>query len=445
MPSAIGFLKSKLIGVEQALEKIRTGDSIVSALAAAEPAALLAQLHTIAPRVRDVTVATCLPMQPYPFYTDPAMRGRFYHDAWFFTPPVRKAHEEAGTTSYVPNHLHRAGLDRLAYQKPTVFAGTCTPPDHLGYVSLSLSVTYERELMEAAGTVILEINENLPRTYGDTIIHCDAVDHFIEHDCAVPELPPAAPDDKDLRIGAAIAELIEDGSTLQIGIGGIPNAVTSMLKGKRDLAIHTEMFTDGMVDLFEAGCIARTPHSFGRETLTGKMVGAFALGTRRLYDFLHRNPAVALMRGSWVNDPYVIARNRKQVSINTTLEVDLTGQVCSESIGPRQFSGTGGQSDTAVGAQMSEGGRSFIALYSTTALKQPDGSRKTISKIVPTLTPGAAVTLHRSDVDYVVTEYGAVRLRGAPVRERARRLISIAHPDFRAQLQEEAERLRLIE
>ena len=382
-------------------------------------------------------------MQAYPFFADPAMKGHFLHDAWFFTPAARKAHEEAGTTSYVPNHLHRAGLDRLAYQRPTVFAGTCTPPDRLGYVSLSLSVTYERELMEAADLVILEINENLPRTYGDAILHADDVDLFIEHSCAVPELPPAVPEERDRLIGALIAERVEDGSTLQIGIGGIPNAVTAMLQSKRDLAIHTEMFTDGMVDLFESGCIARTPHSYGREVLTGKMVGAFALGTRRLYDFLHRNPAVALMRGSWTNDPNIIARNRKQVSINTALEVDLTGQVCSESIGPRQFSGTGGQADTAIGAQMSEGGKSFIALYASTTVKAADGARKAISKIVPQLTPGAAVTLHRSDVDHVVTEFGAVRLKGAPVRERVRRLISIAHPDFRPWLQDEADRLGL--
>jgi acyl-CoA hydrolase len=443
MATIEGAIQDRLISVEQALEKIKSNDSIVCGLAAAEPASLLSRLHTIAPRVRDVTVATCLPMQPYPFYTDPAMRGHFLHDAWFFTPAARKAHEEAGTTSYVPNHLHRAGLDRLSYQKPTVFAGTCSPPDRLGYVSLSLSVTYERELMEAADLVILEINEKLPRTYGDAIIHSDDVDFFLRSEAPVPELAPAAPDEKDLLIGGHIAELIEDGSTLQIGIGGIPNAVTSMLLKKRDLAIHTEMFTDGMVDLFEAGCIAKTAHSFGSETLTGKMVGAFALGTRRLYDFLHRNPAVALMRGSWVNDPNVIARNHRQISINTTLEVDLTGQVCSESLGSRQFSGTGGQADTAIGAQMSEGGKSFIALYSTAGVKQADGSRKTISKIVPTLTPGAAVTLHRSDVDYVVTEYGAVRLKGAPVRERVKRLISIAHPDFRSQLRDEADRLRL--
>ena len=443
MPEGRDFLQGKRISVEEALSKVKSNDSIISALAAAEPGGFLAQLHTIAPRVQNVTVATCLPMQPYPFFTDATMRGHFVHDAWFFTPPVRKAHEEAGTTSYVPNHLHRAGLDRLIYQKPTIFAGTCTPPDRLGYVSLSLSVTYERELMEAADLVILEINENLPRTYGDTIIHLEDVDCVIENHRAVPELPLAPTEEKDRMIGGHIAELIEDGATLQIGIGGIPNAVTAMLLDKRDLSIHTEMFTDGVIDLYEAGCIGKAAHSFGNQTLTGKMVGAFALGTRRLYEFLHRNPAVALMRGSWVNNPYIIARNRKQISINTALEVDLTGQVCSESLGPRQFSGTGGQSDTAIGAQMSEGGKSFIALYSTTNVKQADGSHKAVSKIAPMLTHGAAVTLHRSDVDYVVTEYGAVRLKGAPVRERVKRLISIAHPDFRAWLEEEAARLRL--
>lgn len=442
MSDGRSFIQGKLVTIEQALERVKSNDSIVSSLAAAEPAGFFGQLHTIAPRVKNVTVATCLPMQNYPYYIDPAMRGHFIHDAWFFTPPVRKAHEEAGTTSFVPNHLHRAGLDRLVYQKPTIFAGTCTPPDRFGYVSLSLSVTYERELLEAADLVIMEINENLPRTYGDTIVHMDEVHLVIENHRDVTELPSAPATERDLLIGGHIAELIDDGSTLQLGIGGIPNAVTSMLVHKRDLAIHTEMFTDGMIDLYEAGCIGKKPHSFGNTVLTGKMVATFALGSKKLYDFLHRNPAVALMRGSWVNDPYVIARNRKQISINTALEVDLTGQVCSESIGPKQFSGTGGQSDTAIGAQMSEGGKSFIALYSTANVKQPDGTRKTISKIAPMLTLGAAVTLHRANVDYVVTEYGAVRLKGAPVRERVKRLISIAHPDFRAWLQEEADRLQ---
>jgi len=444
--SGIGFnLASKTITVEEALSKIKSGDSIVSALAAAEAPGILGQLHTIADRVRDVRVATCLPMGAYPFYMDPAMQGHFYHDAWFFSPAVRKAHDESGATSFVPNHLHRAGLDRLYFARPTVFLGSCTPPDSRGYVSISLSATYEREMMQAADLVILEINEATPYTFGDTIVHVDEVDYFVKNTHALPELPIIPIGERDRKIGAFIAEYIEDGSCLQLGIGGIPNAVAGELLHKRNLSIHTEMFTDGMVDLYNAGCIGTESQMYGtyrhRKILTGKMVCTFALGTKKLYEFIDRNPAVAIMRGCWVNDPYTMATNKKAVSINTSLEIDLTGQVCSESIGPRQFSGTGGQADTAIGAQMSEGGKSFIALYSTAEIKQPDGTKKTVSKIAPMLTPGAAVTLHRSNVDYVVTEYGVVRLKGCPLSERAKRLISIAHPDFRAWLEEEAGRL----
>jgi len=438
-------LAAKTVSIEEALSKIKSGDSIVSALAAAEPPGLLSQLHTIAPRVRDVSVATCLPMRNYPYFMDPGMEGHFYHDAWFFTPPVRKAHDEAGTTSYVPNHLHRAGLDRLVYLRPTVFVGTCTPPDRRGYVSISLSATYEREMMTAADLVILEINECMPLTYGDTTVHVDEVDCFINNTQPVPEIPLVPSSELDHRIGTHISDLIEDGSCLQLGIGGIPNAVASDLLNKRNLSIHTEMLTDGMVDLYYNGCIGTESNLYGsyrhRKVLTGKMVCAFALGTRKLYDFIDGNPAVAVMRGSWVNDPSVMSKNKKQISINTALEIDLTGQVCSESIGHKQFSGTGGQSDTAIGSQISEGGKSFIALYSTADVKQPDGSRKTISKITPSLALGGAVTLHRSNVDYVVTEYGLVRLKGCPIRERVKRLISIAHPDFRAWLEDEADRL----
>jgi acyl-CoA hydrolase len=434
----------KLISIEAALAKIKTDDCVISALGAAEPNGLLEQLHTIAPRVSNVSVSTVLPMRPFKWFMEPAMKGHFEHHAWFYSAGIRKAAIEAHTCTYVPNHLHSAGLDRIIYRKPNVFLGSCTPPDRFGYVSLSLSVTYERELMEAADIVILEINDQMPYTWGDTIVHLDEIDFVVENSRKLFELPIPETEERDRLIGGYIAEHIEDGSTIQLGIGGIPNAVTAELMHKKNLAIHTEMLTDGMVDMYEAGVIGRGAHSFGKKLLTGKMVATFALGSQKLYDFLDRNPALALMRGSWVNDPYVIAHNKKQISINTTLEVDLTGQVCSESIGHRQFSGTGGQSDTAIGAQMSEGGKSFIALYSTVDVKQADGTRKTISKIAPMLTPGAAVTLHRANVDFVVTEFGAVRLRGAPVNERARRLISIAHPDFRAELQDKAEELGFI-
>lgn len=436
--------RGKLVSIEQALARIKSDDCIVCALGAAEPNGLLEQLHTIADRVSNVAVSTCLPMRPFKWFMDPAMRGHFEHHAWFYSANIRKAAAEAHTSTYVPNHLHSAAMDRILFRKPTVFIGSCTPPDRHGYVALAFSVVYERELMDAADLVILEINDQVPYVWGDTVIHVDQVDCLIEHSMTPFELPSPETEERDRLIGGHIAEHIEDGSTIQLGIGGIPNAVASELMRKRDLAIHTEMLTDGMVDLFEAGVISRAPRSMDKGLLRGKMVAAFALGTRKLYDFLDRNAGLALMRGSWVNDPWVIAHNRKQVSINTTLEVDLTGQVCSESIGHRQYSGTGGQSDTAIGAQMSEGGKSFIALYSTADVKQADGTRKTVSKISAMPTPGAAVTLHRSNVDFIVTEYGAVRLRGAPVNERARRLISIAHPDFRAGLQEEAERLGFI-
>lgn len=441
--SNLEIYKKKLIDLEGALNKIQSNYSIVSALGAAEPPGIMGQIHTHKDRLENVAISTTLPMGPHKWYTDPSMKGHFMNEAWFYSPAIRAAHQH-GTCSFVPNHLHAAGHDRLEYRKPNVFVGTCTPPDRFGYVSLSLSVTYERDMIEAADLVILEVNENLPRTYGDSIIHLSEVDYLVENTCDLPELPNAPLNEKDKRIGQAIADLIDDGSTIQLGIGGIPNAVASELLSKKDLSIHTEMYTDGMVDLYEAGVVSRVPHSLGHKVLTGKMVATFALGSQKLYDFLHRNPAVALMRGGWTNNPYIIAQNDKQVSINTTIEVDLTGQVCSESIGHRQFSGTGGQADTAIGAQMSRGGKSFIALYSTAEVKQEDGSRKTVSKICPTLQRGAAVTLHRANIDYVVTEYGAVRLKGVPVKERAKRLISIAHPDFRDELTEEAEKLQYI-
>ncbi len=444
MMNSDNLLKKKLITVDDALDMIQSNFSIVSAMAASEPTGICSRLHEAAAKVKDVSVCSCLPMQPYKWYTDPAMKGHFFNEGWFYGPAIRKAHKEAGTCSFIPNHLHASGTDRLQSHKPNMFIGTCTKPDRFGYVSLSLGVTYERLMIEAADTVILEINENMPRTYGDTIVHIDEIDFLIDNTAPIPELGEVPVSDKDRMIGRYISDMIEDGSTIQLGIGGIPNAVAAELMHKKDLSIHTEMFTDGMVDLYNAGVIGTVPRSVREKILTGKMVATFALGTQKLYDFLHENPAIAIMRGDWVNDPYVISRNHKQVSINTCLEIDLTGQVCSESIGPVQFSGTGGQADTAIGAQMSKDGKSFIALYSTASIKQPDGTRKTVSKIAPHLALGAAVTLHRSDVDHVVTEYGVARLKGVSIHERAKRLISIAHPDFRDFLEEEAKKVGFI-
>ena len=289
-------------------------------------------------------------------------------------------------------------------------------------------------MIDNADLVILEVNPNAPRTFGDVQVHESEVDYFVKVDYPIPELPDAEPNEKDLAIGKLIAELINDGDCLQLGIGGIPNAVAASLTGKKDLGIHTEMLTTGMMKLFKAGAVTGAK----KQIHTGKMAAAFAMGTRELYDFLDDNPGVAILDGAYVNDPYTIAQNDNQVSINTTLEVDITGQCCSESLGSRQFSGTGGQADTVIGAQNSKNGKSIMALYSTAMVKNKDGVREEVSKIVCQLKQGAAVSLSRNDVDYLVTEYGMVALRGTSIAERARRIISIAHPKFRDALKKEA-------
>lgn len=423
--------KRKLVSVEEILSKINSGDEIVSAMAASEPQGILSKLHTIKDRVENVTVVVCLPMKNYDFFMDPSMKGHFLTESWFYTAGLREAHKY-GTVSFIPNHLHLASTKRLHYRKPRFFLGTATPMDKHGYFSLSLGVTYEKDILENADYVVLEINENLPRTYGDTQIHITEVDFIVENNYPVPELSIVEPNEKDKIIGGYISELVEDGSTIQLGIGGIPNAVAQALMNKKDLGIHTEMFTDGMVDLFEAGVITNRKKTLWK----GKSIATFALGTKKLYDFIDDNMGVEFHRGRVVNDPYVVGQNYKMVSINTALQVDLTGQVCSESLGIRQFSGTGGQADTAIGAQISKGGKSIIALYSSV-------KNDTISTIVPTLTEGAAVTLSRNDVDYIVTEYGIAEMRGRSIRDRVRNLINIAHPKFRDELREKAKELMI--
>ncbi|QGU96703.1 4-hydroxybutyrate--acetyl-CoA CoA transferase [Clostridium bovifaecis] len=427
--------KNKLISLDEALNKVESNMDIVAGLAAMEPMDFMSRLHEVKDKVENVRVFTCLNMGNYKFFSEPDMAGHFINAAWFYTPPIRKAHPY-GTTNFVPNHLHKSAADRISTRAPKMFIGTATPMDKHGYFNLSLTATYEKLLLEAADIVILEIDPNYPRTFGDTNVHISQVDYVYETARPVPIFPYAPSNKKDIIIGNYIAELIEDGSTIQLGIGGIPNAVAAALRDKKDLGIHTELLTDGMIDLIEAGVITNNRKTLHR----GVSVATMILGSERLYDFIDQNPGVAVMNGDYVNDPYVIGQNYKQVSINTTLEVDLTGQCCSESVGSSQFSGTGGQADTAIGAQKSLGGKSIIALYSTFTDKAT-GQQK--SKIVPTLTPGAIVSLSRNDVEYVVTEYGVTCLKGKTVKDRVNGLISIAHPDFRGELREQANKLML--
>lgn len=423
---------SKFITIEEALNKVKSGDIIVTGLGAAEAGAFMGQLHTIADQVEDVMVTNCLPMHPSEIYK-PEYKDTFCVEGWFYAPALRKAHGQ-GNMSFIPNHLHLAATKRLHHVKPNIFVGASTMPDKHGYVSLSLSNTYEKRMLEAADMVILEVNPNMPYTFGDVQVPVSDIDYMVEVDYLPPVMPDAPFSEKDKVIGQYIADLVPDGACIQLGIGGIPNAVADALKTKKDLGVHTEMLTTGMMKLAKMGVITGKCKQAER----GKMVTTFAMGTPELYDFLDHNPSVCIMDGAWTNDPYVIARNDNQISINTTLEVDLTGQCASESLGSRQFSGTGGQADTAIGAQMSRGGKSIIALYSTAMVKGADGERHEVSKIVPQLMMGATVSLSRNDVDIVVTEYGVAELRGTSIRDRVERLIAIAHPDFREQLWEQA-------
>ena len=430
-------MSSKYITIQEALKLIKSNDILVSALAAAEPKELLKYLHTIAGEVENVTVTTCLPIEEAEYFSNEEYLGSFKMDGWFYTSAMRKI-QKSGAVSFIPNHLHLAATKRLSHKKPNVFIGTATPPDKHGFVSLGLSNVYEKRMLEQADLVILEENPNYPRTLGDVEVHLDDIDYLVKTDYHVPELPDAQPSEKDLQIGRLIGEQIEDGSCIQLGIGGIPNAVAYSLMDKKDLGIHTEMFTSGLMKLVKAGAV----NGKRKQMYKGKHVAAFALGTKELYNFIDDNPSVLILDGHWTNDPYVIAMNDNQVSINTTLEIDLTGQCASESIGPVQYSGTGGQSDTAVGAQKSKNGRSFIALYSTAMVRNKGtGEREEISKIVPFLKPGATVSLSRNDVDLVVTEYGIAHLRGTSIRERVERLIQIAHPNFREELLQKAKEL----
>jgi len=428
--------RSRLRSIDEAIRCIESGYDVVVGQCASEPQGTMARLHLLAPAVRDVRVFSVLTLKPYDFYMKPEMQGHFELASWFHAPGSRAALKAGtGTVTFVPNMLHRAASDRIHARPPEVFIGTCTPPDAKGFVSLSLGITYEKDILEHARFVVLEVNPRLPRTFGDTHVHVSQVTYFVEHDQEVPSLPAPTPSATDLRIGEHIADLVDDGSTIQLGIGGIPNAAALALKDKKDLGVHTEMFVDSMMELYEAGVITNRRKTLKKD----KFVATFAFGSRKLYDWLDDNVAVEFQRGRWVNDPAVVAQNSRMVSINTCLMVDLTGQVASESIGPVQYSGTGGQSDTSQGAVAGTDGlgKAVIACYATAK----DG---TVSTIVPTLPEGSAVTLHRSFVDHIVTEHGVAKLRGRTVRERAAALIAVAAPEFRDELKTRARALGYI-
>ncbi|MGI6108487.1 MAG: acetyl-CoA hydrolase/transferase family protein [Eubacteriaceae bacterium] len=440
MKTAQELYEEKKMTANEALDLIQDGDYMFSAQAAGEPVAILENLqHLKETGVKGTTLNTCLPLKNYEAFNDPEMIGVMSHNGWFFNAGLRKAQKQK-LVSDVPQSstsILRKTLDRIAYdgRRPVVLA-TVSPMDSHGYLSLSISAIYEMDLINKGAFVILEVNSNYPRTFGDTQVHISQVDALVESDRPIPIANLAPYTDVDATIGKNIASLVEDGSTIQLGIGNIPNAVANELKSKKHLGIHTEMFTETMVDLIECGAVDNSQKGL----LPGYSVCSFTMGSQRLYDFLDDNPSVLFKSCTFSNDPYTIGLNNKFVSINATLEIDLSGQCASETVGHHQWSGTGGQSETVQGAQMSKGGKSIIAMHSTYSTKDENGEEVLHSKIVPFLAEGAAVTTSRNDVDYVVTEYGIAWLRGLNISQRVDALISIAHPDFRDWLREEAEK-----
>lgn len=438
MKSFEEIYREKVMTADEALELIKDGDYMFSAQAAGEPAAILSHLqHLKETGVKNTTLNTCLPLQYYDAFKDPEMQGVMSHNGWFFSPGLRDAHKKK-MVSAIPQSstsVLRKVLSRLEYEKrrPVVQA-TVSPMDSHGYMSLSVSAIYERDLIDSGALTILEVNPNFPRTFGDTQIHVSEADALVESDRPIPVSKLAPYTEVDAEIGKYVASLVEDGSTIQLGIGNIPNAVAAELKSKKHLGIHTEMFTETMVDLIECGAVDNSCKGL----LNGYSVCSFTMGSKRLYDYIDNNPAVLFKSCTFTNDPYTIGLNSQFVSVNATLEVDLTGQCASETVGYDQWSGTGGQSETVQGSQMSKGGKSIIAMHSTYRAKDENGGEVLRSKIVPFLHEGAIVTTSRNDTDYVVTEYGIAWLRGRNVAERAEALINIAHPDFRDELRDKA-------
>lgn len=420
----------KLVSPEEAVKIVETGDDIWFPVGGGEPQLLPKALLGRRNELRNVSINQLLPIKGV--YLKPEYAEQIRHNSWFCSGASRPAVNE-GWGEFIPNYFYEIPKLLRTYRKANVVMTTVSPMDRHGFFSLGISVDYIKAALEGAEKVILEVNPHAPRTHGNCFVHISEVTHVVECSEPLPELviPPVTAVEE--AIGNYVVEMIEDGSTLQIGLGSIPNAVTKALMSKKDLGIHTEMITDGMVDLVECGAVNNSKKTFH----LGKMIGTFAFGTKRLYQFLDDNPMVEMHSVCYTNNPLNIGKNDKMVAINASIEVDLTGQACSESMGHRQWSGTGGQVDFFRGANLSEGGKGFITLPST-------AKGGTVSRIVPKLTPGAVVTTSRNDVDHVVSEYGVAKLRGKTIRERALALIAIAHPDFRAELQEAAKEMCLI-
>jgi len=418
---------SRTVSAEEAVSVVKSGDRVFIHSVAAAPSRLIAALAARAPELRVVEIVSLHTEGDAP-YAAPALAKSFRVNALFVGPNLRTAVAE-GRADYLPVFLSEVpALFRSGVLPLDVALVHVSPPDRHGYCSLGVSVDVTRAAVQTARTVIAQVNPRMPRTHGDGLIHLDTIDTLVEVDEPIHELPPREISEAERAIGRHCAELVDDGATVQIGIGAIPQATVSALSDHHRLGIHTEMLSDGVLDLVEKGVVTGEM----KRVHPGKIVAGFAFGTRRLYDFLDDNPLVAMLDMAYVNDTAVIRRNPKVTAINSAIEVDLTGQVCADSIGDRQYSGVGGQMDFIRGAALSEGGKPIIALRSTTSTGEP--------RIVSYLKPGAGVVTTRAHVHFVVTEFGIADLWGKNLRQRAAALIAIAHPSHRDALAADARR-----
>jgi acetyl-CoA hydrolase len=424
--------QSRVVTAKDAVQQIQSGDRVFLTGNCSVPRSILEALVDYAPNLTDVEIVQALTIGS-PDYVNPDMERHLRVNTMFISANIRNAVQE-GRADFTPVLLSEYTLlFKNGYLPLDVALVHLSPPDNYGFCSFGVEVGLTKTPAESAKIIIAEVNQQMPRTLGDSFIHVSKLDYIVPVDYPLPEVIMGANGGSEItqKIAEYISELIPDGATMQMGIGAIPDAVLNYLYEKKDLGVHSELFSDGVIDLVNAGVITNARKSIH----TGKIVAGFVLGSERLYQWVDDNPLIELHPTEYVNDPFVIAQNEKQVAINSAIEVDLTGQVCADSIGPKLYSGIGGQLDFIYGASRSKGGVPIIALPSTA---------KNFSRIVPMLKQGAGVVTGRNHVHYIVTEYGIADLYGKNIRQRAWALINIAHPDFREQLGNKARELNYI-
>ena len=426
--------QSRVTTAQEAVKVIKSGQRIFLTGNVSVPQKLLAALVEMAPTLKNVEICQALTVGTAD-YVDPAMEGHLRVNSMFISANIRKAVQE-GRADFTPVLLSEFPLlfKQGILPLDVAIIHVSTPAEH-GFCSLGVEVGLTKTAAESAKVIIAEVNDKMPRTLGDSFIHVSRLTHIVPVNYDIPELSMVDEGNTEViqKIAGHVAALIPDGATMQLGIGGIPDAVLKYLFDKRDLGIHTELFSDGVIDLVNAGVLTNAHKSLH----PGKIVAGFILGTKRLYEWVDDNPMIELHRTEYVNDPFVIAQNDRMVAVNSAIEVDLTGQVCADSIGPKLYSGVGGQLDFIYGASRSKGGVPIIALPSTAMMK--DGTL--ISRITAMLKPGAGVVTSRNHVRFVVTEYGVANLYGRTIRQRAQALVKISHPQFQEELQRQAKEL----